>query len=390
MTGKDIVNHITQAEMPDRKQVYDTCAKQLQTRSHPRRVRWSVAAAVVTVCFLFACTSYAVGLFNLRSLDTGGSVEFIIREPSEHIPRWRGWQGFNVPIYFNRLNPITINERRNWTTNPTCNPMVNEYAAQLINEALEGLLFTYDGLPFEGLMVYMSPEYTDRDRTFAACDRGQPLFNKHGQEIGLIQCKFEHNTDLPAQPMQVLIRTVAGVERFHRLNFTLEYVTEVLGRDFRLPTAHIDGYDPPRFILATDALHDVVNDDGTVRRVQIAEPEWVGVRFSGHSYFTSMYINVEPVRGAYDELWVIFLRDGTIMEFATIGSTTVHKVTAPNGATQFWWTHDGLVYALTAPRVQAGTDTSPCGCNEPSCYVADEKYAFTCEEIKIIIRSMVE
>jgi len=404
MKGIDIVNEITSAEMPDKEQVRDMCVRQLGKRSNPMRLKWSVAAAVLVACLVFASSAYAVNSFismrQLEVLDTGGSFEFIVIPPRKEIPR-HARRGYTFVIYFNRHNSIVMQNIHNWVGGLRGHDYLWSTGAQSINKLLEGELFTADGIPFYDLLVYgplnQRPYFVWEDHK--ACDRGQALYNRFGEEIGLIQVLA---STLPRwedrhhwEPRQVVIRTVGWVERFNRFIFTYDDAAQVLGRDFRLPAVHHNDFETLTFRIPTCLLHHVENAYGITELFMYESPPIAVAYFERHPHFGNFSVSAENIRGAYEEPWIIYLEDGEITEFYRVAHTTVYRITGPD-ETLFVWMFDGLVYTLRPPLINV-TYTKPDSpkphrCAESYCYAeqSGRRYGFSCTQVRDIIRSMIE
>lgn len=316
MNGREIINHIVREEMPDLEQVRNICVQQSNVISCPKRIRWSVAAAFAAVLVL-ATAAYAVGIV-INRLDTGGGAEFIMTpydspEYQEHranmVAAW--------PLYVSNNSPESVLR----VFSPDSLAHFDADATLVINKLLAGRIFIAYGTAFELMAAVPS-----LSGVYQADSRGNVLFNEDGYEIGIIYV----NATLDKEPVSVDIFTLAEIEGGNAPS-THDEARVFLGRDFRLPTAYTDGFQPPRFYLSD--LRGVVH-----------------VRYMREQPYGYMHLTIEHIRGESEQAIGVFVADGEITALE-IAEATVYRIDVGGVASRFVWQHDGLVYVLYPSRI---------------------------------------
>ena len=342
MKGQDLVNRLARDGMIDIEQVRENCHRQyVQQKPFVKKLRWSTAA-VVAACFVFATVVYAATVLTER-FDTGGSMSLTpVAYDSTEFQEQQASTFFGRSIYANSradfLPPfirfVSYDHFEGFDSG----------TAQLINEALAGKIFTADGAPFV-LMVPMPNQDLYR------AERGSVLYNANGYEIGMITTVTTYDGEFTAFDcdglLWVEILTVTDLINQFEFSATYEEAIMFLGRNFRLPTAHVDAFNPPKF--------QVEGSIETIGRVNIRY-----VR--GDELFGDLFLSVENIRDeSLEPAHLYFVGEITRFEIAGV---TIHRIIPHNA---FWWIHDDLVYSLS---LSAGT--------------------FTDRQIEEIIRSMIE
>jgi len=282
-----------------------------------RKLRWSVAA-VVAACLVFATVVYAATVI-IERFDTGGSMALTpVTYDSIEYQEQRASMFFARPVYANNraefLPPFVLAVSHDYFEG------FDSDIAQMINEALAGKIFTADGMPFV-LMVAMPNQ-----DLYYADDRGNVLYDADGYEIGMISTLVTFDGEFTAFDcdgfLWVEILTVGDLRGQLDYSATYEDALDFLGRNFRLPTVHIEGFEPPKFRL-----------DGL--RVNI---RYVG----GEAFFEGLFLFVENIRDDSVEPSHLYTTS-EIIELEIAG-VTIHKIAQQNA---FWWRHDDLVYSLS-------------------------------------------
>jgi len=323
MKGKDLINKVIRVDVPDMEQVRVNCHQSAMSQSQPvKRLRWSVAA-VIAACFLFATAAYAASVI-INRLDTGGTMEFIMIPddcPEYHARRAEAIS--SAPVYVNRnadvLSPLLEVE----------SPTFDYDIAQIINEMLDGRIFTADGASFD-LMKAVPNQYPVM---YWADNRGHVLYDENGYEVGEIHLLTKTPVDSAWEPVDIMITSRANFEIVWGYNNTFEEATTFLGKNLRLPTVHMEGFYPPLFRVV-DINEEWLTNGITMRFAHIECERW----------FADMLIHVENERADNSEPWTIYM-PGEITRLE-IDGVAVYKITGDRYATQVFWIHDGLVYRL--------------------------------------------
>ena len=352
MKGSEIINHIARDKMPDIENVREICLSQPGSVSIARRIRLRTAVVFVAALVAFATVAYAVMDRLYQRVETGGIMDIVIfpdtpegrQAYEEHtadrsiISGWLIYCGFTDNTHYNTVDAETV---------------------QFINDELDGQLFAANGdiIDFELLVPASGPSSF---RQYQVDDRGQGLYTADGYRIGSILFMTCTNDE----PYGVKIETKVFVEAEIGFNTTFEDAVAAFGKPFRLPTAHIDMFQPPRFNL-TDLF-----------RGRWHTPEWfVGVNFTVAELnhirdwcFYSMRIIIERAKDEDDpysrHATVYFIGGEAIAH--DIAGITVYELNLPERMLHFTWMHDGFVYNLY-----------------PS-------YKFTHDQTMDVIRSMIE
>ena len=402
MKGKELIESIISEEVPTAEEIR-THSLYHQPEAKYRPLRMAKVAIALAALFVFTTAAYAVGSYIYRQrFDTGGGWEYVVVpfDIPEYQERLAG-PSF-VPIYFSpnheEIRRIAVLPDRNSHDSET---------AHAIMELLDGLIFTADGHPFD-LMLPATEWYPPgRYRPYL----GHALFTPDGYEIREIYIRVLFHSDTGMEVLGAAIQTFEGkgivhgdvcdfsyaLARRDETTHTLDEVTEFLGRDLRLPTVHVEMFEPPVF-----HINRFILEDGT-------ESGYVSVRFRGCEHYSDLLLFLSPVRSEDATPREVLLADGEITVFDEVAGVTVYKVTGFWHATHYIWAHDGFVYTLYPPFVLYGRcpDTSHYELySSETTYDPDtsvyhiyrvykwvpplEPYALTDRQIRELIRSMIE
>jgi len=340
MKVRDLINQVVREDMPDLERVRANCHRQaISQKPIVRKLRWSMATIVVAV-LVFASAVYAATALFVR-FDTGGSMAYTL-VPYDSPELREQWENafFMRTIYFNERAAILPSFAFSLSLSQA--EGIDAETAQKMNEMLAGEIFTADGAPFT--LIVAAPD----DNIYRADDKGNTLYNSAGYEIGMIT--FPTTWDNEFVFYFKTVRTRTEVEQDWGFNDTYEDAMALLGRPFRLPAAHMDGFEPPRFLLES-SLYD---EPGAIRRVSIHY-------MAGDAIFEDLILSAENIRDESVKPFHLYMA-GEIARFEVAG-VTVHHVAASN---VFWWIHDDFVYSLIPP------------------------FSFTDRQIREVIGSMIE
>jgi len=334
MKGQDLVNRLARDGMPDLEQVRENCHRQAAPQKPlVRKLRWSTAAAIAA-CLVFATVVYAATVIMER-FDTGGSMALtpVAYDSTEY-------QEQRASMF--HMRPVYVSSHADEFLPPFIRFVSHEYfegfdseTARMINEALAGKIFTADGTPFVLMTTMLNMLNQELYRADAG---GNVLYNADGDKIGMINTLTTFDGEFTAFGydglLWVEILTVADLERLYGFTATYEDALLHLRRNFRLPTVHIEGLNPPKFRLEGFAE--------TLGRVNIRY-------VSEGTFFDDLILSVENIRDESIEPAHLYFA-GEIIEFEIAG-LTIHKTashTAPSSSV-FWWIYDELVYSLIPP-----------------------------------------
>lgn len=387
MKGKDIIGEIARTKMPDTEQVREFChqAQAQTTQTAPclpakqgfRRLRWSTVAIAAAAMLIFAGAAYAAGaaiyerFFSFAdegivvkdSFHPGGAVIYELVQPDcpEYIELWEG-----AIVTFNSFIYISPNAYYTPGVRFGTSHRFSENEAGIINRLIAGKIFIADGSPFpydllvqfdsELLTWFRRPIYSfdgdritesDDDYLFAFDNHGHLLYNVYGEEIGAIWVSIEDG-----RIINVRLETITQLKAERGYNDTFESAAEILGAELRLPTVHMEGFDPPMFRARGSSASVIFLNASDVPFGRI----WIAIEQTS---------NTPHVRRMAAEALQV-----------EIAGTTVTKVFGERYATYFTWNHDGLVYRLYPPMRR--------------CVVTGQGvFAFTDAQLYEIIESMI-
>jgi hypothetical protein len=317
MKGKEIIDYIHKGKMPDVERVRENCLRQEAKGGYARRLRLSTAAAAIVACLVFSTAAYAVGAAIYNRFDTGGLLEIVVvpYDSPEYQEQLKN-RTMGYPLYIGRVSgvdPIFWGQMKR----PICEEVV-----YVVKEMLEGQLFGANGEPFD-LVVYNEGYYADA--------RGHVLYNAYGCEIGTIYLWYRNDDNLQMFFDRVEITTLADHEEQFGFNNTYDDAFAHLGRDFRLPTEHLDLFNPPVFSVWENSIG-------------------FSVRFLYHMYWISgedLYFIMSKARVEGTDPFPFYIT-GEITGFEVAG-VPVFKINEPQHAVNFNWVHDGLTYKFYPP-----------------------------------------
>jgi hypothetical protein len=301
-------------------------------------MQWSTAAAALLAFLVFSTAVYAAVVFIGQRFDTGGSTEFIFVDREGHAEFWADAFHGNT-IYRSPSGTMRESEffmfagAEFWA-------QFDADTAQIVNEMLDGRVFTADGNPFR--LVVPIPNWEYYPLMYRADDRGHTLFNAYNEEIDTITLVLRMDDNTP-QWVDVLNESEA-IARVPQYNDTFEDAVQVLG-NIRLP--NIEGFDEPVFEVNNVPGHYW---DTGYEKVWIREFRNVFIRYRpiGQPLYMGFMLWIEPIRPETQEPHQLPILYGEVYEH-TVGSTTVYELIEDGNSTTFIWHYDGLVYRLSSP-----------------------------------------
>jgi len=327
MKGQEIINQLTQEKMPDIQQVRELCLNQpARAKKGIRHLRLSTAAAIVAAFLVFATAAYAV--VDYRRVETGGNMDIVILPDNQ----------YGRQLYHERNENRQIGRNIYWALSDNMYiGRITGAMAQFINGELTGQIFTAEGTPLDFELAVPRPGLLSFGNHHLD-DRGYVLYNADGYEISSMVLF----TDRDGEPSFIHINTRAHEEAVHGHNSTYEEVTTAFGRPVRLPTVHMENFQPPEFNL---------NNWQPYSR----EPEWHVRILYTVSELTGIFdfcrnemrIFIQSERGENDQpLWTLYYLGGEVISH-DIAGVIVYELNLPETTTYFVWTHDGLAYNFT-------------------------------------------
>ena len=370
MKGQEIINHITKEKMPDIEKVREQCINQpARAKVGARRLQLSTAAAVVAALLVFSTGLYAVGNAIYQRFDIGGSVEIVLLPDDDYgrqvFEEWRDGR-FTVgnTIYYSRSRQLCADRHvdgvvSRFTVVPGEEQVLNVSTiapkhTQAIREMLAGKIFTADGNEIDfDIVVPTTPEMIQvssrlYNNQYFIYDRGMTLYTAEGYSIGLIylhlSAVFNEQSITSGEPVQIVIRTEAELD--YIFSYTYEDAAYIMGQDLRLPTTHVEIFQPPMINVSRIPICDTVYDLGiwvfyNVNEVHLRR-EWC---------LQAMTITVERPRDDNRDADTQYQIGGEIKEHDIAGVTVYEIITICSiwGMTEwsrFTWIYDGLVYTL--------------------------------------------
>lgn len=338
MKGKEIIDHIIRAEMPDIEQVREKCFQQEVniTHGYRRQLRWSTVAAAFVMFLVLSTVVYAAAVFIGQRFDTGGSMEFIFVDEEGFTEFWGDSFG-GAPIYRSPRGIIRDSEflmfaeSKYWA-------QFDADTAHLVNELLEGRIFTADGSPFQLVVPIANWEWYPL--MYRADDRGDTLFNIYGEEIDTIFVFLRFDDGTP-EWADILNEEDAISQGWHYSD-TFEDAVRVLG-NIRLPV--LEGFDEPVFEVIDIPGH--YRDTG-YEYMWLPDFRNVFIRYRpvGESWHMGFMLFVEPIRSESEASTQLPVQDGVVHEHA-IADTTIYEIIGHGQVNLFVWHYDGLVYRLS-------------------------------------------
>jgi len=327
MKSRDLIKQLVREDMPDLEQVRENCHRQPMPQGQRfQKLRWSAVA--VAACLMLATVAYAASVIIDR-FDTGGSIRFIsVPYDSPQLREQQENTIISLPIYLNSRANVLPRFTHAWVSD---GERFSPEDAQIINEMLEGKIFTADGEPFVLITAMHNQDL------YHANAAGNILFDRDGYEIGAVRIL----TTWDGEMLQAYIATLAEFEAMFSYSNTFQEGVELLGQYFRLPTVHIEGFAPPLFRLDYWENYET----GEVFR-------WVTVRYTKDDVFLlrDLILIVETERSELSEPLSVFYITAEITEIEIAGITVTKMLYAGyTDSVSFFWIYDGLVYRFLPP-----------------------------------------
>jgi len=292
---------------------------------------WQRAAVIIAAaCLAFSAAAYAVIRYMGAQTDNADTGDSHVLVPAEDDFYGKNGAMMEKLMYAKGLDAM---------------PVFDEETALMLSRLLEGKVFTEDGKPFELL--------TPVPDGFRADDRGYTLYDTDSREIGRIY--YDHNEG--EAPFRISV--VTDEDEFLD---TYDAAVAFLGRDFRLPAMHTEGFNPPKFKISID--------DFSVRLSRVF------VKLEGepgmfYSVTTEGNATAEPENAL--ETTVIWEDEVESTALSINKEVTVIKLSdervLDGNKSIYTWTYDGLFYIF---------------------YQTNSSAEFTDEQCEDIIRSMIE
>ena len=322
--------------------------------SSVRRTHWKMITVIVVFCVIaMTGVAYAVSQYNLRIVgqvddaDVGAAWKLVSVPENYYESIGEGiWQ----PLYYNYNNTKLENP-----------PQFTAEAAQALRKLLANNIFTADGYPFDllvldpdsneyyaddrGLVLYCNGGYCRIDNS------GTAIYDKAGyndmEELAEI---YYSAIGYNGEPIGLEISSIAWKDKQREAELVGEYgiktttdyaeAARLLGQEFRLPTAYIEGLAPPEYRI----------QEGFT---QVLQNEITGELEDGDEYGTAVYVRIKGDPGMYYFAEVKtennasreWYATGAVIEECVIAETTVYRV-INDDMIRYTWEHDGLVYMI--------------------------------------------
>ena len=391
MTGKEIIDGLIREEIPTAEEIRSHAFVHGEIKKY-RPLRLVKAAIALVALLVFSTAVYAVGTHIYRQrLDVGGQWEYVVVPfDSPEYQAQRANVIFLAPLYF---SPNHHNIQRIRIT-PDQAAWFDREQVQQIRDMLAGKIFTADGAPFD-LMVRapLSTQYMPY--------QGNVLYDAYGNEISEIYLFLSISPDEQREITDLHILTFNGdtcdtwdgtVGGIGAIQRSLDEAANLLGRGLNRPTIHMENFEEPTFEFGVTAVGDWCYEINQFVVLQ----KGVWATFQGRERHGDLTIIMEPIRTENVTPREIMLADGEITVFDEVAGVTVYEVSARHRSSHFVWTHDGVVYIFYRPRYNADPPIFERVSEEivdgmrHYIYEYVNQYAFTDDEIREIIRSMIE
>ena len=363
MTGKEIIDGLVGEEIPTAEEIRSHAFVHGEVKKY-RPLRLVKAAIALVALLVFSTAVYAVGSYIYRQrLDLGGSWEYVV--VPEDCPEYAA-ELVDRTVFF----PIFVSP--NHPSQSASATGVGSANIGAVRDFMDGQVFDADGITppansmnLRGQTLYDADGYEIMEIYLTICSRNRPL------RIGI--ATFEHNP--------------GGYLGLWGCSNLYEAIAQ-MGREFRMPTVHLEHFSPPTFSMFPSRP---VEDGVPIVR------DGVNVRFEGDRDISDWTVVVAPARGDYIAPREILRPGGEITEFYEVNGVVVYRISAVNYATIYTWVYDGLVYSTARPVMRRNNPNpveivpieAACGAIIYS-QIQEPYFAFTDEEMREIIRSMID
>jgi hypothetical protein len=294
--------------------------------------------AISDISYIFNGTDAPVVHYTIweptENADTGGSYIMVPVGETEY------------NIYLESSGAITASAI--YRHDLAIQPVIDERTMQILDEYLKDRVFTAAGDAFDLFIPVPGG--------FQADDKGYSLYDEVGRAIGYISYRRLGNDD----PSGIMILTVNEVDAWFVYNDTYDEAVAFLGKDFRLPAIHTDGFGPPTFRKSGGEDYEMI--------ARITGRRAVYVLLDGDP---GMYFFVETNRGSETDAEVWHATDAVIT-MGEIAGVTVYKISGER-MNRYTWTYNDLTY-MFFQNLDHPTNIN----------------FFTDEQYEDIIRSMIE